>query len=286
MNPFHLIKALLISVFEAFRRVPDTLPTAAVPAAARPPPKKERKPLPPAVKATFTALLLLVAAGFITVQFRHAAGDQPPSWLKIENHASPTIPSDRFKALVDECVRESARRRLPVGPVRFIALADTNGTSMAWSTETLTNPGFAPLAQVDRRFNLRRDTWVGYYRLDGTPMRYTQRTNPGQTNGVFILLHLDQPLAPGATQVVARVDQVRFRLRPNRAGNFEFFQGRFPPSSTVSGTGIEIPRNAELVRLAPISGTRKTEEKSTFVWWINTRTESNSPPMSVEFKLK
>jgi hypothetical protein len=288
LNPFHLIKALFASLVEAFRRGPEgpAYPGGLPPVAPAPKPRRERKPLPRWLKPAFAFSLLAVALVLIGVQLRRGDGDRPPSWVKIETLSSPALPSTAFRFLAEECAKEAARRHLPVVAMRALALEGTNGVALFWSTEPMVNPGFSPISQVDRKFQPRRDAWVGYYHLDGTPMRYTQRNNPAQTNSIFVSVHLDPPLAPGATQVVARVNKVVLRLRPNRAGNFEVFQGRFPPSPGVMGCAVALPLNAEWVRMAPLSAAKKTEGDTTFVWWLSTRTESNAQPMSVEFKVK
>lgn len=284
MNPFHLIKALAASLIEAFRRVPEG---AAQPTPrATPLPRREHKPIPPAVKATFAGLLLVLAAGFVVFQFYRSFSEREATWFKPRPHANPILPPGPFKLVREECEREAARQHLPVASTRVLALSDTNGASILWTTEAVRNGGFAPMTQFEQMLFPKRDSWVGYYRLDGTPMRCTLRPSLSQTNAAFVTLHLDQPIAPGGTQLVVRVNKVNLRLRPNRAGNFEVFQGRFPPSTGVLGAAVVLPPKSEWVRMAPISATKKTDGDSTFVYWLNTRTGSNAPPMSVEFRMK
>ncbi|MCC7518304.1 MAG: hypothetical protein IT578_03865 [Verrucomicrobiae bacterium] len=281
MNLRHLLKAIFVSIAEAFRRTPKNLSFSAAPSAARRP---APKPLPLWLKAGGAGLLLAGAAAFGVFQFQRNFAERPPAWLKIQTRLSPELPSAAFRRLREECAREAARLRRPLHSVRVLALSDTNGAAWLWNTETLTNPGFAPLAKISRELRNSRDAWVGYYRLDGSPMRCTQRINLTQTNSALLLLHLDAPLAPSATQIVARVTRTNLRLRPNRAGHLQVSLGRFPPSAGVQGAAVVLPPNYRCVRATPGNAEKPIESGLSWVYWLNTRVETNAPPMSVEFK--
>ncbi len=280
MNPLHLIKALLVSIPEAFRRRTES------PVFSAPPARPARPPFPPWIKAAAVVALLAVAAAFVVSAHRKNFGDRPPAWLKIETRTSPALASSAFAFLREECAREAARRRLPFGAVRVLVISNAFEASLRWSTETIRNPGFAPMTRYEQMTHPRRDAWIGFYRLDGAPMRYSLRPSLMQTNSVFLALHLDPPLAPGATQTVVRVSRAGLRLRPNRAGNFEVRQGGVPLSSGVSGVGIVLPPNGEYVGMTPSGHVKKNAGAPALVYWINPPVNSNAPPLSVEFHVQ
>ena len=283
MNPFHLLKALLISMREGFRHVP---PGAA---ATAPRFKPQRKPLPPfpvSLKWLFTLLFVAGAATFIALRWQESQPQGPPAWFHTETHSRPSLPIAPVKLLREACETEAAKTRLPLASLRMLVLADTNHPSVTWATEPAWNPGFNSITKVERQFPRRRDQWIGYYRLDGSPMRFALRSNPTHTNVLYITLNLDQPLPPGSTQIVFRAYESNVRLRPLRDGSLDLPAGRIPRTSGIAGAGVALPTGAELVRFNPPDGTKKTEGNTVIVYWLSTRLGTNPPPLSVEFKMK
>lgn len=280
MNPFYLIRALFAAFQEIFRRKPASAAFSA------PEARPARPRWPPWLKAAAAIALLAAAAAYVMWAYQKNFRETPPSWLKIETRTSPALRSPAFTLLREECEREAARRRIPLDAVRVLDLANGADSSLRWSTDRIRNPGFAPMTRYEQLMNPRRDAWIGFYRLDGAPLRYSLRPSLTQTNSVFLALHLDPPLAPGATQTIVRVNRAVLRLPANRAGNFEVRQGRFPPSTGVLGIGIALPPKGESIGMTPPGVTKKTADNRTLAYWINTRTDSNAPPLSLEFHIK
>jgi hypothetical protein len=105
-----------------------------------------------------TGLLLALALFYGGRQLSHFLRGSPPAGMTVVRRTSPALDRgsapdlawNRFHYLWEETKREAAARKKPIGSILFLELTAHPKEAIAWTTETLVNPGFAPKSNFER----------------------------------------------------------------------------------------------------------------------------------------
>ena len=249
------------------------------------------------MKDNWKLWLAVIACGIVMAfcvrRAYNAFHERPPAWVKTEDRVGPVITRDNhlnaaWKAFSDLLVtvrRESARQQLPVGSVSLLALESDITNAVSIATESLVNQGFNPLNNVQASIGGDERRFVGFYGIDGGPIPFTIVRVPGRRGNPPVTLHLKNPIAPGETQLVARVERRRAPVNIGKDGKAQAGLGRFPRTpNAVYARAIELPSGSMIVRNVPDTTATVSGDVVPLVSWIGTATNANAP-MSVVFTL-
>ncbi len=285
MNPFYLFKALVVGVVDALR--------GGSRGASSPKPCRRRMDFNSSPGKAFLVAAVLALVVFAGWRIHSSFQSEAPAWLKSKSMTGPKLCGgvdpdltwNQFVSLLEACRRESQKRKVPLGPVRFLQLQADNRQSLLWITEALSNPGFNPLSRVERQAGRMKEAdLVGYYTMEGQPVRIELRNASAKTRGLVMTLCLAQPLAPGDSEWFLRVERQPGRVNVNKKGETEVFLGRLPkPDKAIQGWGVRWPEGATGVRRAPEIGAVALGSGRKAVGWINSRLETNPPPLRVTY---
>ncbi|MBI4027351.1 MAG: hypothetical protein HY360_20365 [Verrucomicrobia bacterium] len=233
-------------------------------------------------------------AAFCSWHIWTATRNEAPAWLRLHERTGPSLAADsgpakawnEVRQLIQECRNEAVQRKTPSGPIRFLEIRPDASNAVLWSTERLVNPGFNPLPHFERTLWMKENDLIGYYTLEGDPVRFTQKAVPNQPKNLALTLHLDKPLAPSASQWILRLEIQTDRVRPGKKNECQVHLGRLPPpADSIQAWGIRLPSNVSSVRHAPDKGALLFQSNRLAVAWINSRLDPSLPPLSVMFTM-
>jgi hypothetical protein len=238
--------------------------------------------------ATINCMIVMV---FCARRAYNTFHERPPDWVKTEDRVGPAISRDgqrnvawkQFSDLLGTVRRESAQQQLPVGGVSLLALEADVTNALSIVTEPMVNQGFNPLKNVQASIGGDEKRFVGFYATDGGPIPFTIVRVPGRQRNPPVTLHLNNPIAPGETQWVVRVEQRRAPVNIGKDGKAQAGLGRFPRTpNAVYARAIGLPSGSVIVRNAPATTATVTEGAAPLVSWIGIANNTNAP-MSVVF---
>jgi len=161
-------------------------------------------------KFWLAVLMVALAAGFGVMRFRRLVHEQAPAWLKLEHKAAESLPKpawEHFKLVVKQTQTEADTRGLPFGSIQFVDLNDRTNEATWWTTERVVNQGFNPLTSLESSSQAGKDRFLGYYTLGGDSLSCEIKHHPSRPNWLILTVNLEQPLPPGASLVVVRVER-------------------------------------------------------------------------------
>ena len=98
-------------------------------------------------------------------------------------------------------------QREPLASLVVIQVGRYGQRDTVWSTEVFRNDGFDPMQHFERGTIGKATHLLGFYTLDGEPLNFTEKGQPHAPERTLLTVHIAEPLAAGATQLVLRVEQ-------------------------------------------------------------------------------
>jgi hypothetical protein len=231
----------------------------------------------------------VAAIVFVVARWRTSFSERPPDWLRQEDRQSARLPDaslKNFKSFRKEVEQEAKQRNLPVGSIQFFEVSRDGKATVAWNTVKLTNQGFNPNADFDQPGGSDEARLLGFYALDGESLGFTLKHHPARPRGFYAVVHLDNPLAPGESVLVLRLERRPLNLKPNAKGQLQYPVGRFArPTAAIHGRAVSLPERAKLVQYRPDKGAFEFAGDPPLVGWINACLDTNFPPLSATFTL-
>ena len=232
---------------------------------------------------------LLVVVMFSVYQFNQSSNDRAPAWLRLERRHGPALPAamlQSLKTLLQQIELDTNDSGQPLGSLIYFVITKNNKPMLACNLEIIRNPGFAPASQFPVERGTTDQSIVGYYLLDGTPLNFTLKHQRARSNAAFLAIETQEPLAPGASISLLRVEQQPLDLDLDVNG---FCRQRFPRvsrnSSAIHAVAICLPANTSLQTYRPSDGAYISTKNALLVGWINRRLDSRVPAPSITFKL-
>jgi hypothetical protein len=241
-------------------------------------------------KFWLAVLMVALAAGFGVMRFRRLVHEQAPAWLKLEHKAAESLPKpawEHFKLVVKQTQTEADTRGLPFGSIQFVDLNDRTNEATWWTTERVVNQGFNPLTSLESSSQAGKDRFLGYYTLGGDSLSCEIKHHPSRPNWLILTVNLEQPLPPGASLVVVRVERRPGTLTTTRDGKSVMNFGRLAKAATgVQARAILLPGKSVLAQYRPEKGASVFhQDGEATVLWINTRLDDAQPPLSATFTM-
>ena len=232
---------------------------------------------------------LLLAVLFTGYRACRSLQEVGPAWLRLERrHGSslPTAMMPSLQSLLHQLELEVQQSGEPVESLVYFVILKTGKQMLVCNLETVSNPGFEPASQFPVQRWTTDQSIVGYYLLNGTPLNFTLKHHPTQPNAACLAVETREPLAPGASISVLRVEQRQLKLRPDAAG---FCRQNLPwvprDNGAIHAVAICLPARAILQTYQPAAGAYCLTTDAPFVGWINRRLDNNAPAPFVMFKL-
>jgi hypothetical protein len=233
----------------------------------------------------------VVVAVFCARRAREAFYGKPPGWIRQEDRIGAAIGRDgklqvawkQFSDLLAATRRESAQRQLPVGTVSLLALETSGTDALAIVTQPVVNQGFNPLRNPQASVGGDEKRFVGFYTTAGAPIPFTIVRVQGRPKDPPVTLHLDAAVAPGATQLVVRVEWRRAPVSAGKNGNLQAGLGRFPRTpNAVYARAVSLPFGSSIMLSTPQQTVTVRDGAVPSVSWIGGASDSGAP-MSVVF---
>jgi hypothetical protein len=247
------------------------------------------------MKDNWKLWLAAIACVLVAVLCAHRAHEAfyggPPEWIKQEDRIGAAINKDgklqvawkQFSDLLGAAQRESTQRQLPVGTVSLLALQTSGTDALAIVTQPVVNQGFNPLHNPQASIGCDEKRFVGFYTTDGAPIPFTIVRVQGRPHDPPVTLHLDATVAPGATQLVVRVEWRRAPVSVGKNGNLQAGLGRFPRTpNAVYARAVSLPSGSTIVRSTPEQAATVRDGAAPLISWIGAAADAG-PPMSVVF---
>jgi hypothetical protein len=213
-------------------------------------------------KSRVAVAAVVLAVGFAVYQYRSVFMPLGPASLQMREHESQRIPKLRetnsafwqFSQLLHLVRTKAAARQVDKYSVQVMELDPDANNGVLWEGETVRNEGFDPLPDVEHDFWIDSSRVLGCYTAEGAPLAFRTRLNPPRTGQLVVTIHLNQPMAPGATEFLFIRERVPSQARPNN--NNQRIIG-LPPliqeQDNVEGRGVVLPARAKLVHYFPES---------------------------------
>lgn len=231
-------------------------------------------------------LLAVVFTGFRVCRSFHEAG---PSWLRLERRQGPTLPATMMpplQTLLHELELEVQQSGEPAESLVYFVINKNGKQMLVCSLETLSNPGFAPASQFPVQRWTTDQSIVGYYLLNGTSLNFTLKHHPTQPNAACLAIETREPLAPGASISLLRVEQRPLDLHPDATGLCRQYLPRVPrDDGAIHAIAICLPPRATLKNYQPADGAYLSTKDSPLVAWISRRLDGRSPVPVITFTL-
>lgn len=228
------------------------------------------------------AFVLLLGVGFACWRIYQSFQDEIPSWLLTREKVGPRLGAEAFQPLLMEIERQARERNLPVRTVRFIGVAKDCKETYHWTLESLTNPGYAPMVELEKIAPAKQSEFVGYYALDGTPIPYMQKRDPNRPQNLSLKLHLSMPILPGTTQLVFCVVKKSDQIKKDKAGFLLVNLGKFRGEG-IQGLGISLPKGVICKSYSPEQGAMVSSNSTWSAGWCNVLLETNAPGVWAAF---
>lgn len=243
-------------------------------------------------KALLTIALALGAALFFAWRFAGVMSDRPPSSLRQQKRVGarlatgtkPDLAWNQFQYLLKESLQDAAQRDTSVSALQFLELQPDGKNAVAWTLEQLVNHGFNPMQNFERPSAQNPISLLGYYALDGSAIPYTTRRPASAPNSVAVTLNLREPVSPGATQLVIRLERRPSPVQRNKDGMYGLGLSQFPrKTGTVHARAVRLMEGAVLVKFAGGESALVSTSGVATVGWINTRLTPPDQPLFAVF---
>lgn len=239
------------------------------------------------------AVPVFLAGGFFGGwQLYQAFWSGPPKGFYIKTRTSPALDRgsradlmwNRFRYLYTEAQREAAAYQQSLASFSFLELGRDPQQAVEWSLDTVINPGFDPLRNIERTLGNQADALVGYYTSDGQALAYTLKRPADFPNRTAVTIHLDKPINPGQTTQLLRLQRRKLSLKPNKNA-YTLSLGWLPdPQRGIHARGVRLPERARVVKYAPDQAFTATNGVP-MVGWINTYLPTKNRTITVTFTL-
>jgi|GEM_PF-2158749 hypothetical protein len=230
------------------------------------------------------AVPLFLGGGFFCGwQIYRAFWSAPPQGFYLKTRTSPALNRGpqpdlmwhRFRYLYTEAQREAAAAHRPLASFRLFELDRDPRQAIEWRLDTVSNPGFNPLHNIERNLGNQAQTFVGYYTCDGQPLAYTLKRSPDFPNHTAVTIHLNDPVQPGASLQLLRLDKRTLPVKSPK-NNYRLNLDSLPgPHRGIHVRGIRLPDRATIVRYAPAEAFVFTNGHP-LIAWINTSLPENT----------
>ncbi len=201
---------------------------------------------------------------------------------------SPALPRkswQQFGELLRLARQTATRDGLRLRSIELVELTDDPKTAIYWLDDELKNPGFEPLQRLERQSGGRGNELLGFYTLDGTPLSFTERTDPRDAQHHILTVQLDEPLAPGKTVLILRRERRPVSIRTGRDGAQTLALGRLGPGGDVLRVrGVCLLSKMTLLNYTPQPSATRNQSDPPFVGWISDPDATNSVPVTVAFQ--
>lgn len=239
-------------------------------------------------KLWLTGLIVAVVLGIAVTRLRSSFGEKPPDWLRLQNLTSPQLNAASRKQFIyfrKEIELESTTTSLPIQSLQLIEWVTGGKELRTWSIEKYSNAGMTPLGNLEVPRAVADDRPVGFYTMEGEPLDYTLRHMPARPKTAIGVVHLDKPLASGASCYVVYIERQTNYLKPNARGEFAYRFGMLRSGGNfIQAVGFLLPEDFQVVRYTPSIGSSESVGGAPLIGWINTRIEKDSLPPMVTFK--
>jgi hypothetical protein len=220
----------------------------------------------------------------------------PPDWLHVGDHQSQHIPDlrglnsawYRFHYLLQTTQSTALTRGLDEYSTQFIEF-ERNGTdAIVWSGETVRNHGFEPRTRIECELWVDAPQLLGFYASDGTPLAFTTYKNPPPNDRqLLIIVHLDKPIACGATGFLVRRERHRKFAAGDSGGQRSVGLGNLAQSpGRIDARGIQLPPHAAEVRYFPEAEATMFPGPPLTVTWVSADLNSGPTALGVTFAVR
>lgn len=235
--------------------------------------------------------LCVLSVGFAVRRAESTFGSRPPDWMQLREHKSQRIegafrtsPAWRhFQDLARAAKAQADVQCASDYSVQLTEFEPGGDRAVVWSGETVHNQGFEPLSKIERMLWIELSRVLGFYAADGTPLGFATRKNLRTGNQLFITIHLDKSIEPGAATFLIRRESAAHLALTGPATERIMRLGylRRTPE-LVAVQGVVLPPRAKLVRCFPEAAATIVPGDATLVDWISTDLDSAAAP-SVAF---
>jgi hypothetical protein len=223
-------------------------------------------------KSRVAVAAVVLAVGFAVYQYRSVFMPHGPASLQMRERESQRIPKLRetnsafwqFSQLLQLVRTKAAARQVKQYSVQVMELDPDGNNGVLWEGETVRNEGFDPLLNVEHALWLDSSRVLGCYTAEGAPLAFRTRLNPPLNGELVVSIHLDQPIAPGATAFLFIRERVPSQAHPYKNNQRIIgLQSMRKEQDNVQGRGVLLPARTKLVHYSP--------EPQAMIW--------NGPPM-------
>ena len=236
--------------------------------------------------------LCVLSIGFAVRRVESTFGLRPPDWMQLREHTSPRIEGvfgtspawHHFQDLARAARVQADIQCATDYSVQLVEFERGGDRAVVWSGETVHNQGFDPLSKIERMLWIELSRVIGFYAADGTPLGFATRRNPRTGNQLFITVHLDNSIAPGAAVFLIRREGAA-HLPPTGSASERIMRlgylRRTP--ELVAAQGVVLPPRATPKRYAPAESAMVVPGPATMVAWISSDMKDNGALLSVTF---
>ena len=247
-------------------------------------------------KIWVTVAAFAMAAGFAAHRYQVTFDSQPPDWLHVGDHRSQRIPKlhepnaawHRLHHLLQTTRATAQTRGLDDCSLQLIEF-ERNGTdAIVWSGETVRNHGFEPRTRIEYDLWIDAPQLLGFYTSDGAPLPFTTYKNPPANNRqLLVIVHLDKPIAPGATGFLVRRERRLNFADAYSGGQRSVGLGLLAQETgRIDARGVVLPAHATLGRYFPEGEATVFTAPPVTVAWISTDLNNNTTPLWLTFTMR
>lgn len=240
-------------------------------------------------------LLLLGAVVFVAARWRSGFRSAVPASIEMVDLQSPSLTWNaglrgswnHVAELTKMATAEAAKSGLSVGSLNLWSVQPAAKQTYLWTTSQFLNPGFNPLSRFDVSGGIHTNTLVGFYSLEGQPLRYSLKRYPGQSSIASVTIHLATPLPAGQTAMVFRVEERSDLVRTNAQGVLQVGLGRLAPDpARLQARGLVLPAGARILEHKPNEGAAMTRiDDQPVINWLSPFIRQDGAVLLVEFRL-
>jgi hypothetical protein len=289
MNPFHFVKAFLVSIPTAWRA--RRYKEVQVQNSNNPPPKKSKFQWQ-GLKNILLVAIIVGGIGFGSFHIYEIFKPETVPGLILYKRSSLPLSKDQnviftqFRDLVEKSEEESRKENTSFGIVRLVEIQPNLQSANIWITDKLTNPGYAPLSMIERPVRNANTDSIQYYNRDGDPYDLVIKTWENSRRRSF-LLELGKNVIPACSNIVAfRYDTQKYIVKADKIGRYLVDLGRLPSAkSGIFSVGVKLPEGAKIISFDPKDGLLTPSENTTMIAWLNSRIEKAGTQLSVSFMM-
>jgi len=232
--------------------------------------------------------VLAALVGFSGWRAWHAFRERPGALFAQRGRHSAALPGDtwqQFSRFLKTARAVAERNQRPIDSIQLMELTQDAASAIYWLDEHLKNPGFSPLQNFERQRGGGEVELLGFYTLDGRPLKFTERSNPKNPQQHVLTVHLDEPVAPGKTELILRRERRPLNGDAGRDGARTIELKDLPATPTrLHVRAVRLTADAALVDYEPKPAEQVAQAGPPMVGWLSDQFEADTP-VRVTFRL-